>query len=651
MSRRLVQVVFPTPVDQSYTYEVPDGLSATPGCRVVAPFGRRSQTGFVIEAETPADITWQVKPIVSVLDEAPLFDREIQNLAAWTASMYFCSHGEALAAFLPGAKQERDFAVDSPDGPLPDPAGIVLSDEQERSVADICVKPDGMNYLYGLTGSGKTEVFMQVARRTLDEGRNVIYLVPEIALTRQVIHAIEARFPGLTAVLHSRLTPSQRLMQWRRIQRGEARLVIGARSAVFAPVRDLGLVVIDEEHETSYKSGTSPRYHARQIAMRRCLDRGARLIMGSATPSAEAWHLMREGRLAVHRLNRRLAGGGMPEIRVIPVQGNETSLSQELLSAMRETHAMGKQTILFLNRRGFAYFFFCRSCHWEMGCTHCSVGMTYHKNRNMMVCHYCGRVARPISVCPECGSLDVGYAGFGTEKVEEDVARLFPDLRVSRIDTDSIRRKGSLEKTIDDFRQGRIDILLGTQMVAKGLNFPGVRLVGIVNADMGLHLPDFRSAERTFSLITQVAGRAGRYADNGLVLIQTYKPEAQPIRLASLGSIEEYYAWELEQRRLQDFPPFSRLVRLVFRSAQADKSLHAAKEFLLANGRRLKPVCEVLGPSECALARVNNSSRYQILLVTHRFAALHDVLEDAFKAWRDPSGVYLEIDTDPVSLL
>ncbi len=651
MSEKLIQVVFPTPLKQSYTYSVPDGMSAPPGVRVVASFGRREQVGFVIDEPLPEKPIYQVKPVRKVMDNEPLFEAQLQNLATWVASMYFCSLGEALSSILPGAKQERDFVVDDSDGPAPDPNLITLSPEQLAAVEGICKKPDGMSYLYGLTGTGKTEVFLQVAARTIAEGRSVMYLVPEIALTRQVIQAIEGRFPGQTAVLHSRLTPAQRLKQWRRIQRGEARLVIGARSAVFAPLLDLGLIIIDEEHETSYKSGTTPRYHARQVAMRRCLDQKARLIMGSATPSVESWNLVGKGKLDQYRLSRRLAGGGMPEIRVIPLQGLETSLSSELLAAIRETKEMGKQTILFLNRRGFAYFFFCRSCHWEMTCTHCSVGMTYHKQRNIMVCHYCGRVARPIHVCPDCGSLDVGYAGFGTEKVEEDVGRLFPDMKISRIDSDSIKTKGSLESMIADFRQGRIDILLGTQMVAKGLNFPGVRLVGIINADMGLHLPDFRAAERTFSLITQVAGRAGRYSQNGLVLVQTFKPEALPILLAASGQIDRFYEWELEQRRQQKFPPFSRLIRLVFRSPQADKASRAATEFMLAHGKALMSSAEVLGPAECALSRVNNSSRYQILLVAHHFPALHDGLETILTQWRSPAKVYLEIDTDPVSLL
>lgn len=650
---RCVDLVFPTPIRSAYSYAVPDGVDVALGMRVVAPFGRQELTGYAVTAveDRPDAGPYPLKAVGKVLDKAPLFDAAGLGMARWMADMYFCSVGEALAAMLPDARRERAYDDWGGDEISPDPVGIQLSDEQREGLAEICSRPDGMSYLFGITGSGKTEVFLQAAAETLREGRSVIYLVPEIALTRQVATAIEARFAGQAAVLHSRLTPSQRLSEWRRIQRGEARLVVGARSAVFAPVARLGLVVVDEEHESSYKSSNTPRYHARQVAMRRCLDEKARLVMGSATPSVEAWHLMREGRLRAVRLNRRLAGGAPPKVSVVPLNGNDHSLSDELVRRIRETHSAGKQTILFLNRRGFAYFFHCRTCGYEMACKRCSVGMTYHKSRNVMMCHYCGSSARIPERCPSCNSLDVGYAGFGTEKVEEDVARLFPDLRVGRLDTDSTANKGVLESMIDDFRQGRIDLLLGTQMVAKGLNFPGVRLVGIVNADMGLHLPDFRAAERSFGLITQVAGRAGRYADDGEVVIQTFNPASLVIQWAAARDSESFYDYELGQRKLQGFPPFGRLIRLVFRAKDGGKAAAAAREFKAAHGARLAAFAEVLGPAECPLAKVNNNVRFQLLLVARDFGRCHAGLGAALATYKAPAGVYLEIDTDPVSLL
>jgi len=510
-----------------------------------------------------------------------------------------------------------------------------------------------MHYLHGVTGSGKTEIYLRAARAALAEDRGVICLVPEISLTHQVVEQFAARFGSTVAVLHSGLTPSQRLQEWLRVADGQARLVIGARSAVFAPVPDLGLIVIDEEHEGSYKSSTTPLYHARQVAMHRAQIERAALVMGSATPSLEAWQAMSTGRITALRLPERLGGGRLPEVRIQDLNGESVPLSRPLLAEIRRTHEAGRQTILFLNRRGFAYFFHCRSCGYEMKCRNCSVSLTYHKQRNRMICHYCGFRTEPVSVCPECGSMDVGYTGFGTERIEEELARLFPQLTVRRIDADAVRRRRSLRAALEDFRSGRIDILLGTQMVAKGLNFPGVKLVGIVSADTGLRLPDFRAAERTFDLIVQVSGRAGRFHPDGTVIVQTYLPRNETIRLAAKGDLEEFYRRELEIRRELGFPPFTRLIRLVFRSRSAVKARQAAERFA-----RFVPVQEpgpgavqVLGPAECPLAVMAGNSRLQVLLRSPDFRRLHAAARRAMEALEVPAGVYVEVDVDPVSLL
>jgi primosomal protein N' (replication factor Y) len=344
-----------------------------------------------------------------------------------------------------------------------------------------------------------------------------------------------------------------------------------------------------------------------------------------------------------------MSGGTLPEVRVRGLSGESTPLSRPLIEEIRRTHEAGRQTILFLNRRGFAYFFHCRSCGFEMKCRQCSVALTFHKQRGRMVCHYCGYHAAPVTVCPECGSLEVGYSGFGTEKIEEELARLFPDLTVRRIDTDAVRHRGALRGLLAEFRSGKIDILVGTQMVAKGLNFPGVKLVGIVLADSGLRLPDFRAAERTFGLIVQVSGRAGRYHPDGTVVVQTYLPKDRTIVLAAQGKLEEFYAAELENRRALGFPPYTRLIRMVFRSRNADKARQAAEDF----SRPLQGAAgvEVLGPAECPLAVIAGNSRTQVLLRAAQFAAVHAAAHSALRAFTPTAGVYLEVDVDPVSLL
>lgn len=646
-----VQVVFNIPVDRAFTYTTTEEVPF--GTRVVAPFHGRNLNGYVVGTEplSEEEASLQLKPLHRVLDREPLFNQEYLELARWVADRYYASLGEALAAMLPGGKKETEVPLFEDAGEevavLPPP----LSSEQEQAVKEILSEEGGMYYLFGITGSGKTEVFLRVAEATLLEGRGVIYLVPEIALTGQVVRAIRERFGSKAAVLHSRLTPSQRLTEWRRVLRGEAPLVVGARSAVFAPHPRLGLIILDEEHEGSYKSGSSPRYHARQVAMKRCALSKARLVMGSATPSVEAYYLMQKGEIRGIRLTRRLSGGKLPEVEIVDLKGTEGVFSRRLQEEILITHQEGRQTILFLNRRGFSYSFHCNTCGYEMKCRRCSVSLTFHKQKNRMVCHYCGFSTRPMDLCPSCGSLDVGYYGSGTEKIEEEARRNFPELNIARLDTDAVERKGTLERILREFQEGKIDLLLGTQMVAKGLNFPGVRLVGIVLADTGLHMPDFRAAERTFSLIVQVSGRAGRFAPDGKVIVQTYMPHHDAVRYAAQLAMDEFYTKELENRLELKFPPFSRLFRLVFRG-KSEETVRKAAEDLGSNLEHgLRGQAEVLGPAECPIGVIAGNHRYQIILRTKAFLPVHAVLKSQITRNKLPRGVYLEVDVDPVSLL
>jgi primosomal protein N' (replication factor Y) len=432
---------------------------------------------------------------------------------------------------------------------------------------------------------------------------------------------------------------------------GAVDVVIGARSAVFAPFRRLGLVVIDEEHEGSYKSGTTPRYHARQVAMYRIAKERGILLMGSATPSLETYHAMSEGRIQPLRLPERLSGGEMPAIDVVDMRKQKGPLSPALIDEIARTRQEGRQAILFLNRRGFAYFFHCRSCGYQMTCSHCSVTLTYHRDRERMICHYCGYAVEPLRVCPSCESLDVGYSGYGTEGLEEEIRRFFPHLVVQRVDTDAARKRKVLRQTLEDFREGRIHILLGTQMVAKGLNFPGVKLVGIINADTGFQMPDFRAAERTFALLVQVSGRAGRSLPDGKVLIQTFMPHASAIAMAREGRLEEFYGEELAERRQLGFPPYTRLIRLVLRGRNRQKTLDSVRglaEHLMAS---LGETGEMLGPAECPISRIAGNWRYHVIVRAGDFAPMHARLSEALEEYRTPAGQHLEVDVDPQALL
>ncbi|HEQ71769.1 MAG TPA: primosomal protein N', partial [Spirochaetia bacterium] len=497
---------------------------------------------------------FEIKAIERVIDKEPVFGAQTRALADWISSLYLCSLGEALALMIPGGKREMEAEGAHTFHDESEYRISSLNEEQTRVLAEIESTANPFFYLYGVTGSGKTLIFMHTAKRVFEQGKAVIYLVPEIALTHQVVNAFRSVFGAAVmdkelALLHSGLTASQRLTSWRRVARKEARIVVGVRSAVFAPVPNLGLIVIDEEHETSYKAGSTPRYHARQVAMHRIREEGGLLLMGSATPSLEAYAGMQSGSLAWARLSSRAAGGRMPTVEVINLTREQGPLSRRLIREIAATKESGGQTILFLNRRGFSHFFRCHSCGYEMKCARCSVSLTYHKNRELLICHYCGYKSKPATVCPSCRSLDVGFLGFGTERIEEDLRRLFPDYTVARIDTDTVKKKGTLQVVLKEFKEGRIDILLGTQMVAKGLNVRNLRLVGVVLADTGLMLPDFRAAERTFNLIVQVGGRAGRFEREGLVLVQTYRPSHDAIRFAARLEIDEYYERELAVRK------------------------------------------------------------------------------------------------------
>ena len=673
--KRYLQIVLNVPVNQAFTYlDIDDNDSGESrlGYRAEIKFGNRRTTGFIIAEsnEFPADCGVEeekIRPILRLLDKEAIFTPELVSLARWVSSFYLCSIGEALSAMLPGGKRETDAGSFSFTEEAPDTTPRSLSEEQSAAVEGILSSTGSrLHYLYGPTGSGKTEVFLQAAERLLSEGKGVIYLVPEIGLTRQVIEAVVARFGQTAAVLHSGLTPSQRLGEWKRILHREARVVIGARSAVFAPVPDLGMIIIDEEHDGSYKSGSTPRYHARQVAMYRSAKCGIPLVMGSATPSAEAWHAMKNNTIVRHTLTRRLAGGAMPRIRAINLSllKMDGCISDELSQAIKECIAAKRQAILFLNRRGFTHFFRCNSCGFEMKCKNCSVSLTYHKNEKRLRCHYCGWQTVPPQECPQCGSLDVGYSGFGTEYIEQEVRGKFPNARVVRVDTDNITKKGELQEKLDAFRKGEYDIMLGTQMVAKGLNFPNLQLVGVILADTGLHLPDFRAAERTFSLITQVAGRAGRFFPDGLVLVQTYAPDRKPIVCAVNGEIEEFYESELNEREMLDFPPYSRLVRLVFRApteTQAEESAAGAvnilrsslQKIIQSDSARAKSAeeTEILGPAECPIVKIALNWRYQVLLRGNNMGIMQKVAADLLYNYRHSSDVYIECDVDPVSLL
>lgn len=666
-----LEIILNLPVNQGFTYSyIPpekekDELKPEVGKRAEIMFGNRKTTGFIINISDsipescPVDES-KIKPVKRIIDKEPLFGKELIEMASWISRYYLCTLGEAIFSMIPSGRRESSAGGFSFEEDKVSKTKNQLSPEQEKAVNDILeisknpVKPASQfHYVYGPTGTGKTEVFLQLAEKILEQGKGVIYLVPEISLTGQVAQSIFDRFGNTAAILHSGLTASQRLTQWHRIMHKEARVVVGARSAIFAPMPDLGLVIIDEEHDGSYKSGNNPRYHARQVSMHRCARLGIPLVMGSATPSVEAWSGMENGIIYRHTLTKRLAGGTMPHINCINLNNfnNDGCISKPLEDEINNTLKQKKQTILFLNRRGFTHFFRCNSCGYELVCKNCSIPLTYHKVENRLRCHYCGWSINPPQSCPECGSLDIGSSGFGTEFIESETKAKFPNARIIRIDTDAITKKEQLLEKLDEFRKGNYDIMLGTQMVAKGLNFPNLQLVGVIMADAGLHMPDFRAGERTFSLITQVAGRAGRYFPDGKVFVQTYSPGREPVLFACKNAVEAFYNYELTQRSLMEFPPFSRLLRIVFRSFSKEAAYKTALEASKILGQMNVKGAEIIGPAECPIERINSNWRYQILLKGKSIIPLQSMAREILNNYTHNQNVYIEYDVDPVSLL
>lgn len=671
-----LEIILNLPVNQGFTYsyippekEKPE-LIPEIGKRAEIMFGNKKTQGFIINISDkipescPVEPS-KIKPIKRVIDKEPLFGKELIEMANWIARYYLCTLGEAVFSMIPSGRRDSSAGGFGFEEEVGKQKKNELSEEQKQAVEEILKSSCGsitsekksdtslFHYLYGPTGSGKTEVFLSLAEKILETGKGVIYLVPEIGLTVQVVQAVSERFGNTAAVLHSGLTPSQRLSEWHRIMHKEARVVVGARSAVFAPVPNLGLIIIDEEHDGSYKSGNNPRYHARQVAMHRCTKLKIPLLMGSATPSVEAWYGMQNGSIKRHLLTKRLAGGQMPHISCIDLSyyPGDGCISKPLEDAINKTLSKGHQTILFLNRRGFTHFFRCNQCGYELVCKNCSVPLTYHKAENRLRCHYCGWSTYPPESCPQCGSLDIGSSGFGTEYIEAETRAKFPNARIVRLDTDILKNKEELIETLEDFKNGKYDIMLGTQMVAKGLNFPKLELVGVILADAGLHMPDFRAGERTFSLITQVAGRAGRYFPDGKVIVQTYSPGKGPVLYACQNRIEDFYGSELAEREMLDFPPFSRLLRLVFRSFNKGLAAETARDAVKILAEGAPHGMEIIGPAECPIEKINSSWRYQILLKGSSIIPLQTAARKLLFDYTHNQNVYIEYDVDPVSLL
>ena len=648
-----------------YTYSVPTGTTPTPvpGSRVQVPFGKRTVLGYVVDVAPEARAG--VKAILAVLDEAPMLSATALALAVWIADRYCAPLGEVIRAMLPkGVRAARPGgrkrgprttsaaveAATADAGAVPE-VPPTLTDAQRDAAAPLLEAIEAKSHrrvlLHGVTGAGKTEVYLVAIAAALQAGRQAIVMVPEIALTPQTIRRFAARFPGRVAVLHSALTDAERARQWQRIRDGELDVVVGSRSAVFAPLPRLGVMVVDEEDAGAYKQDRIPRYHAVDVALERGRLEDVPVVLGSATPRVETFFAAHTGGLTLVTLDQRISGRPLPPIEVVDLReelraGNRSPLSLDLVRALRDCHAGGGQSILFLNRRGTATVVVCRSCGEAVSCESCSVSLVYHALRRRCDCHYCGASRRLPELCPSCGSSAIRGLGMGTERLEVEVQEMFPGLRLLRMDRDTTATRDAYFTIYDQFARHEADCLIGTQMVAKGWDLGNVRLVGIVNADVSLHFPDYRSGESTFSLLTQVAGRAGRGDEPARVILQTYSPQHYAVQHATTHDYLGFAREEIRVRRALRFPPYTRMVVCTISHREdAHAELDARRVLAEVSGKLgAGSGLDVLGPTPAFLHRLRGEYRWQITI-------RGEAIEQAFPHL--PRGRGWSIDVDPGS--
>ncbi len=710
----LARVALPLAIAHPLLYAVPENLADTirPGHRVRVPLRKRTASGIVvaIERETqaadergPRARDLRLREIVSIDPETPLLSPALLELVAWIGKYYAAPIGIVMESAVPRAvlraprktKHSPSEEVGTDEGggealpSLEEPseeaiaqaAEITLNEAQATALAaivDALQQANGRTFLMqGITGSGKTEVYLRAIASAIESGKSALLLVPEIALGTQVVSRVRGRFGSLAVEYHSQLTPVERRDAWWKVFRGEARIAVGARSAVFLPLVGLGLIVVDEEHEPSYKQGETPRYHGRDTALVRAKLEKAVTVLGSATPSLESRWNAEQGKYARLLMPDRVEARSTAQVTLVDLRAKEETgestartaeglrivggageergepLSTYLLDRLRAVLAERDQAILFLNRRGFSTAVQCRACGRVFECPRCSVVLTFHRAEGSLRCHYCGHEARNVERCEGCGGHDFAYSGVGTQRVEASLARHLPEARVLRMDFDSTRRRGSLAKMIRVFEKKEADILLGTQMVAKGFDFPDVTLVGVIQADREMGFPDFRAQERAFQLLTQVAGRAGRGDKPGEVVFQTYLPDHHVITTAGLQDYEAFFHLEMEERRALRYAPFGRMANLLFDGP--DEAAVVRKASAIAQSLEGIAGLTLLGPAPMPLSRLKGQYRWHLTLLATQAGRLSNALRQVLAAEERPASgrgrVRVQADMDPVSML
>lgn len=653
-----VAVAFKRPLPRFYSYEAIDPEAAH-WRRVEVELGSRKAIGFCLpEKYCGEEAGFALKPVLGVLDPLPLLGPASAELALWIADYFHSGPGEALSLFFPFGdyrqartpRKKKEAALSLP--PLEEP--LALNGEQEAAVGQILAAKGKapISLIHGVTGSGKTWVYAELIRRVMMAGKQAILALPEIALTPQLEGFFRERFGDRLAVIHSRVPDARKYADWLRIARGEASLVLGARSAIFAPLCEPGLICLDEEHEATYKNNQVPRYHARTVAQVRCARAGIPLVLGSATPSLEARWQADQGRIELVRLQKRYFTAGLPVSELVAPAGIPGMLLPEpVVREIARRKGLGEQVLVYLNKRGYASGRRCGACGWIQGCPRCSVSLTWHKSRRRSECHFCGHAEAVVDACPRCGSAPLLEAGYGTERIEEEFGKRLPGVRVGRLDSDRLRKEKDGWAVLESFRAGELDVLVGTQMLTKGHDFPKVNLVVVLFPENLLVFPDFRASERTFSQITQVSGRSGRRGQEGAVMIVSAWGDQPAIEWGRRQDYEAFYEAEREVRRRFDWPPFAKMMRLVVRGPSQPAVKAAASKIGEELEKRLGDAATRLGPAPCLLERVKNHWRHQIVLKIKDEKAFRAGMRAFRESVKVRPPLYLEYDMDPMDML
>ncbi|MBU1087184.1 MAG: primosomal protein N' [Candidatus Omnitrophica bacterium] len=665
---KFVQVAINLPLNDVFDYSVPQVLQPLVriGKRVWISFGNRTIVGFIVGISNSSAIA-RIKEIKSIIDKEPILSPEILELTRWIADYYLCSWGEAIdaAIAMPFKKGKTSIKPRLASQLIP---GIdyekktgenILNKDQNKALLQLKQSMDKQEFnvflLHGVTASGKTEVYFGAIEQALQQERDVLVFIPEIALTPQTVQRFTEKFgKEKIALVHSRLSAGEKFTQWQRIKNSQAKIVIGPRSAIFSPFKKLGLIVVDEEHENTYKQEDTPRYHLINTAIKLAQIAQATVILGSATPSLESNYAAKTKQFKLIELPERIKGSELPYVQIVDMRNQSIRTKRlPLLSKVLEDNISRclknkEQIIIFLNRRGFSTFVNCQKCGYILQCPKCSLALVFHCDKKQLICHHCSYARPAVNLCPECNGNYINYLGTGTQKVESELCRIFPQARISRMDSDSMRKKTAHFEALDDFKHKKIDILVGTQMLAKGLDFPNVTLVGVISADISLNLPDFRASERTFSLLTQVAGRAGRGKTAGKVIIQTYTPEHYAIECSVNHDYHGFYAKEIVFRKQLNLPPFSRLISIVLRSKEEQTVIAAAESFNQKLRLKIKnQEISVIGPMPMPIAKLKGYFRWGLILNTADILSTNKLIKELLKDNKLSSKIKLAIDVDP----